>query len=309
MIELLSTVLLSAIPAFVFIYLVSLGHSIAEKSGVLNLAVDGMFFLSTSIAVLVSYNVYASAGFTGVPAAVCGTLVAATVVALIGALMAVILTVFPVNHAAFGLSLMFLGYGLGVMAGYPVRLRVGVIEPFTYPADLTVYLALLSLSVGVSIAAHILTSRTSLGASIRAVGEKPHSVLAMGMSVAKIRVIACLIGFFILGVGASMYSLLWSRMWGPRDYLLGYGWIAFTIALAAGRHPLLLLALSLVFGGILGNRYTIQVLLGIPPDISHMIPYISALVAMLIYSTTRLREVLAPPGALGKVFYKEERTV
>lgn len=309
MMELLSEVVVSMISAYIFIYLVSLGHSIVEKSGILNLAIDGMFFLSCSIAVLTSYHVYAFIGSGRVLAAVAGTLVAAGIVAGIGVLVALILTLFPVNHAAFGLSLMFLGYGLGVMAGYPVRLRVGVIEPFTYPSDIRVHAVLFTLTIIAAILVHVFVNKTSLGATIRATGEKPHSVLAMGVSIVKIRVVACILGFFILGVGGSMYSLLWSRMWGPRDYLLGYGWIAFTIALAAGRHPLLLLLVSLVFGGILGNRYTIQAVLRIPPDISHIIPYLSALVAMLLYSSTRLREVLAPPSALGKVFYKEERTI
>lgn len=307
-----TTIILRLTAAFTTMYLVALGHSIFEKSGILNLAIDGVFFLSTGVttAVVVPLTWLLTArGLSLVLSTTLAALTAGLATAIIGIFMAWTLTKLPISHGAVGLSLMFLGYGLGIMAGYEVRLRVGSIRPYTYPDSLGIYLAILAITVLIGLIAYFFIFKTALGTAIRACGENPHVALALGASVLKTRLIAGLLGFFIMGVGASFFVLLWQKYWDIKTYLLGYGWLAFTIALAAGRHPIVLIPLAFMFGGLVEFSITLQARLGLQADLAKMLPFIAALILMIIYGSTKLRRVFEPPGSLGKVFYKEERTI
>jgi simple sugar transport system permease protein len=204
---------------------------------------------------------------------------------------------------------MFLGYGIGIIAGYGVRLRIVRIGVYAYPDSLSVYVAVLLLAISTGVILHILITKTTLGAAIRACGDNPHVAMTLGVNVLKTRLIAGAIGFFIMGVGASLFVLLWQKYWDIRIYLLGYGWLAFTIALAAGRHPLVLIPLALVFGGLVEFNVRLQATLGLQGDLAKMIPFLATLALMAIYGSTRLRRIFEPPRSLGKVFYREERTV
>jgi simple sugar transport system permease protein len=304
--------LLRLVGAFATMYLVALGHSLFEKSGILNLAIDGVFFLATGVTTALVVPLHYSLtgyGLSPVVSAILAGLIAGLATAVVGAFMAWSLTKFPISHGAVGLSLMFLGYGLGIIAGYEVRLRIGSIRPYTIPDSLEVYLAILVATVVVGFAVHYLLNNTVLGTSMRACGENPHVALALGADVAKIRVIAGLLGFYILGVGASFFVLIWQKYWDIKAYLLAYGWLAFTIALSAGRHPLLLLPFAALFGGLVEFSITLQAMFGLQADLAKMIPFIAALALMAIYGSTRLRRIFEPPTSLGRIFYKEEKTI
>uniref|UniRef100_A0A7C2FYR7 Ribose ABC transporter permease n=1 Tax=Thermosphaera aggregans TaxID=54254 RepID=A0A7C2FYR7_9CREN len=284
--------------AFITFYLVALGHSIFEKAGLLDLAIDGIFFMSTGAAVL-------GAVMFGNPIA--GSLIAALVASLFGLLMAYLLTTLPISHGAVGLSLQFLGYGVGIVLGYPVRQQVGALYAFCYSQEALLEISGVALLLGLFI--HYLIEKTKLGAAIRASGENPHAASALGVNVLVTRLIAAAIGFAIVGLGASFFPLLWQRYWDIKVYTLGYGWLAFTIALAAGRHPIFLLPMALLFGGLVEYSVTIQSMLKLPADVAKLIPFVGALGAMLAYSFTKLGRIFASPQSLGKVYYKEEKTV
>lgn len=134
-----------------------------------------------------------------------------------------------------------------------------------YLKSTAVLLVIVAISAGVAL--HLVITRTALGAAIRACGENPHVALVLGVNVLKVRLTAGVIGFFVMGVGASLFVLLWQKYWDMRIYLLGYGWLAFTIALAAGRHPLVLIPLALVFGGLVEFDVKLQATLGLQRDL------------------------------------------
>ena len=298
--------------AFSTLYLVALGHSLFEKSGLLNLAIDGLFFLSTGVSVFTAVTVHHALVSVGVPTALApllATLMSGFASMLIGLLMAWILTNLPVSHAAVGFSLMFLGYGLGILAGYRVRLEVGNIRPYAYPYELPTYLAATAAAVAAGLAVHYLLHRTCFGAAIRSCGENPYAAASLGVRVSRVRMAAGALGLFALGCGASLFPLLWQRYWDIKTYILGYGWFAFTIALASGRHPLLLIPFAAVFGGLIEFATALQALYGLQVDVAKMIPFVVSLALMVVYGATRLRKVLEPPSSLGKTYYKEERTV
>jgi len=298
--------------AFATLYLVALGHSLFEKSGVLNLAIDGIFFLSTGVSVCAAVTVHAAALDAGLPPALApllASLAAGLASMCIGMAMGWALTVLPVSHAAVGFSLMFLGYGLGIVAGYGVRLRVGNIRPYAYPYEPSVYLAAAAAAVVAGLLVHLLLYGTSVGAMIRACGENPYATSSLGVRVSRVRALAGALGLFILGCGASLFPLLWQRYWDIKTYVLGYGWFAFTIALASGRHPLLLMPLALAFGGLVEFAASLQALYGLQVDLAKAVPFVASIALMVVYGATRLRRVLEPPSSLGKVYYREERTV
>ena len=290
----------SIIASFSTDYLIAIGHSLFEKSGLLNLAIDGVFVLSTALSVVFAY-------YTGSP--LVGSLMASLITSIIGVLFAYIMTVFPISHGAVGLSMMFIGYAVGIVVAYPVVSSTGSITVFSYPKTLHLYVIVLLIALITGISVYFILEKTKLGVVIRACGENPHMTMLFGISIVKSRIIAALLGYGLIGLGSSFFTLLWQRYWDIRIYTYGFGWLAFTIALAAGRHPLLLILFSLVFGGLYDNRVSLGVTLGLPVDISKSIPFIAALLAMFIYSKTRIGKTLLPPASLGKAFYREEKAV
>ncbi|MEZ0394695.1 MAG: ribose ABC transporter permease [Desulfurococcaceae archaeon] len=286
--------------SFATTYLIALGHSVFEKAGMLDLAIDGVFFMSTGVAV-------AGALLSNSP--LVGSIAAAVAAGLVGLLMAIAMTALPISHGALGLSFMFVGYGIGIMIGYPVRRAVGNISAFSYPPTAIYYVAAVAAALAIGILIELMLSKTKLGAAIRACGESPHAAMALGVDVMKIRALAGFLGFAILGLGASLFPLLWYHYWDIKSYLLGFGWLAFTVALSAGRHPLVLMPLSLLFGGLFNYYIRLGALFGISADLAKAIPFAFALIAMLAYSKTSLGRTLLPPASLGKIFYREERTI
>ncbi len=290
--------LIELAPVFATFYLVALGHSLFEKAGLLDLAIDGVFFMCSSIAVRVAVASVSP---------VIGTVVAAIAAMFLGAVLAFLMTFLPISHGAVGLSMMFLGYGIGIIVGYPARLEVGSIAMYTYSEGEAV--AIMTISIAVGLAVHAILKYTKLGASIRACGENPHAAASLGVNVLLTRLIAGAAGFAIMGAGSSFFTLAWQKFWDPKSYTLGYGWLAFTVALTSGRHPIILIPISLTFGGLTLYRVKIGVMYGVEKDVANLVPFIAALVAMLVFYATRLKNVLAPPAGLGKVYYREERTV
>ncbi len=299
------TPILAVAPAFIAYYLTALGHGIFEKSGVLNLAIDGVFYLS--VAVAYAMNVYSGSPW-------CALAVAMIVAACFGVLLAVLVTQFPISHGAAGLSLMFLCYGIGALIGTPAvfALRWKKMENPNFTIGFTTTPAanagMIAASVIIGLLALYMLNRTKLGVAIRATGENPHAASALGVNVLRIRCIAGAIGYALIGAGATFFELAWLPTWQQLQGM-GHGWIAFSISLAAGRHPLLTLVTAGAFATLLTYQYTLQAAYNLSPDVAKMIPFIAAIVAMVIFMVTPLKRRLSPPLSLGKIFFKEERTL
>lgn len=297
-------VVLGIAPVFVTYYLVAVGHGFFEKSGVLNLAVDGLFVLAATVAFAVSV-------YTGSPWL--GLVVAGVADMLFGVFIAYIVTKLPLSHGALGLSLMFLGYGLSLLVGIPANnyayakaLRpANYTIPITWVTESTLYVV--SLLIGITL--YYVLERTKLGAAIKAVGEDPHIAEALGVDITRTRIIAGLIGYMLIGVGGALFTLMWRMGWDPKIYLLGHGWIAFAISLSAGRHPILTMLIAGLFSGLVKYQYSIQTTLRLSTEIAKMLPFIAAIVAMTLFYITPLKKKLASSRSLGKPYYREERTV
>ncbi len=295
---------ISVIPVFVTYYLVALGHGFFEKSGVLNLAIDGLFVLGATVAFTVA--VYTFNPWIGL-------IISSTVCSLFGVFIAYLVTKLPISHGAMGLSLMFLGYGLSLVIGMPANNYVyaKALKPsaYTIPVTTSTLTALFMLSISMGLLVYYVLEKTRLGVMVRACGEDPHVAEALGVDVARIRVIAGAIGYALIGLGSAFFTLAWRIGWDPKIYLLGHGWIAFAISLAAGRHPILTMLVASLFAGLMRYQYVIQVALGLSTETTKMLPFIVALASMTVFYVTPLKRKLASPRSLGKPYYREEKTV
>ena len=295
---------LAVAPAFMAYYLTSLGQGFFEKSGVLNLAIDGVFVLG--IAVAYAMSIYSGSPWIGLVAAIMTAV-------LFGMLLTYVTTKFPISHGAAGLSIMFLGYGLAGLIGVAARntynelVISGAYPQFTLPITPAAEALMFAAPVGLGILLYLVETKTKLGVAVRAAGEDPHAATVLGIDVLKMRLIAAAIGYSLIGAG-SMGFLTWVATWSEGTGI-NHGWIAYAISLAAGRHPLLTIGTAGAFATLATYMYTLQAAYNLSPEIAKMIPFIVAIGAMVAFMATPLRKKLAPPLSLGRRFFKEERTV
>ncbi len=303
MIDVILGFLIGMSPVFLAYYLASIGHALIEKSGVLNLAIDGIFVLAVAVS-------FAEAIYTGNNFWI-SSLVALIVAAAFGLLLAFITTKFPISHGAAGLSMMFLGYGLASLVGVPARNIQGQtgaeIGIEISPASPT-WIAFYAVAILVGLAILVLLEKTKIGAAIRAAGEDPAAAEALGVNVLQVRLFAGALGFALIGLGGAIFELAYVQTWSEGTGL-GHGWLAFAISLSAGRHPLLLWFSAGVFAGLVKYMTLIQAAYSLPQDVAKMLPFIAAIAAMVIFMATPLKRKLAPPKSLGKIYFREERTV
>ncbi len=300
-------------PAFIAYTLAALGHGFYEKSGVLNLAIDGVFVLGIAVGYAVSvYTLPSNPGL----APWLGLLSSIAAAIAFGVLLTYITTKFPISHGAAGLSIMFLGYGLAPLIGIPARYyyddltKKGALPEgasYVFPITGATEAAMYAIPVVVAVALYYVLEKTKLGASIRAVGENPHAAAALGVNVMKTRIIAAFIGYGLIGAASFMY-LSWLPTWDER-HGVNHGWLAFAISLAAGRHPLLIIPMAALFAGLMTYQHLLKTTLSLTADTAKMIPFVTAIAAMVVFAATPLRRKLAPPRSLGKIYFKEERTI
>ena len=304
----------SAIVAGTPILFAALGEIIAERSGVMNLGVEGMMLLGGVV------------GFwTGVQtgsltlALLAGGL-AGAVLACVHAVLAVSLRV---NQTVSGLSLVIVGSGLSAFLGstgdtplletpsgvdfaplFPVGLRdVPGVGPIVFGHDAVVYVSW----VVVVVAGYVLY-RTSTGLSLRAIGEDPAAADAAGLNVARTRYLATAIGGFGSGVGGAYLTLAVLGTW-QTGLTAGAGWIAVALVILAGWRPWLALVGAYAFGALRGLGFTLQIAqVSVPADFLNMIPFVAAYVVVIVVSASpsRARRVAAPT-ALGTPYSRESR--
>ncbi len=284
---------------------VSLGECITEKSGRVNLGLEGTLALGAMAGFAVS-NLTSSA----VPVWVApwlGVLAAAAVGGLLGALHAVICNRPRVNHVAVGIALMVFGIGLAYYLGKPFiavtaprlpALELGSwssLEPVRYA--LTINMLFI---VGVLLApllAWMLRS-TRWGMMLRLAGESEEAAAAMGYSVNRIRSLATIVGGMLAGIGGSylsLYYLSWRE-----DITSGQGLMAVALVIFARWNPIYCLWASLLFGGVgsLGTALQAQELTS--ASVAYLwnaAPYVLTLVIMIMTSS-RARAMTGAPAAL-----------
>ncbi|MCX8184575.1 MAG: hypothetical protein RMI56_06870 [Sulfolobales archaeon] len=307
MIELLDWLIPTLASAYVVYTLTAIGSTVIERSGILNLAIDGLFVLSSSLAY--AYAIYLSILLQpGVLATALSLLLTAVTTALLYSIYTALNTVLPVSQGAVGLSFMFIGYGLGAVVGNLGRVLFSLfrvrIEYISVTQNSVVFTYLLMVLAAVLV--YLVLYKLKLGVLIRAVGEDPRLVSQIGINVAYVRFLSGLLGGVLIGIGGALFTLWrvggWSQGQG-----LSHGWLAYAVSIAGWRYPPVIALVSVFFSLAYVLLPYLQSV-GLPIEISIATPYVVSIVAMVFVSITHRRSVaLLDPKSLGKTFFREEQ--
>ncbi len=264
----------------------ALGEVTAERSGVVNLGVEGMMILGAFLA-------FAVAQTTGNPGL--GLLAAAAIggaAALLHALMAVTLRA---NQYVSGLALTMLGLGLSALLG---RRWEGLPLLNSLPEISWLTSAGLLLAVGLWFVFY----HTRWGVALRSAGEAPAAADALGVNVYLVRYLAVVFGGALAGVAGGFLSVAYRPSW-TEGMTAGLGWIAIAIAIFAAWDPLRAVAGAFFFGALFHLSFRLQT--WVAPEPLQMMPFVFT-IAVLALTTQRARRQGAPE-ALGIPYVRGER--
>jgi simple sugar transport system permease protein len=300
---LVEAILLSVIAASTPLLLAASGELVVERSGVLNLGVEGMMIIGAACGFAGAYM----SGST-VVGALCGILAGAALAAIFG-----ILTLgLAVNQVATGLALTILGVGLSGLIGkgfvgekivlvqhlhLPFLTDLPAVGRILFGEDPFVY-----VSIALIIGIWLFLYRTRAGLVLRAVGDNHASAHALGYPVLKIRMLAVLFGGGCAGLGGAFLPLAYTPFFIP-GMTAGRGWIALALVVFASWRPLRLVGGAYLFGAVSILQLHTQALgLGVPPQLMSALPYLATVIVLVLISRTRGTAGSAAPACLGVVF-------
>lgn len=300
----LVAIIVTVVGAATPILLAGLGELVVEKSGVLNLGVEGMMLIGavTGFAVTVS---------TGSPwLGVAGAAFAAALASLIFAFLTLSLSA---NQVATGLALTIFGGGFSALAGKAFLGRT--VTPFVevFPPELADhpiwrvifgYSPLVYLSLGMVVAIAWFLNRTRAGLILRAVGENDLSAHSIGYSVIGVRYAAVAFGGAMAGVAGACFSMVLTPMWAE-GLTAGRGWIALALVVFSAWRPYRLLAGAYLFGAVMTLELHAKAAGGwfsvMPPELWAALPYVATVLVLIAISIRRTGSASAP-ACLGKPF-------
>ena len=296
-------ILLTIITASTPLLLAALGELVAERSGVLNLGVEGMMIVGAVSGFVVALNT-GNAGLGVLAAIVAGMAMAA--------LFAFLTLILVANQVATGLALTLLGLGLSGLIGDPYASKAGVkIQAINIPfltdipfvgklifgQDPLVYLA-----VALTIAVSWFLFRSRGGLIVRAVGDNHASAHALGYSVVRVRFLAVLFGGACAGLAGAYLSMAYTTQWLD-NMTAGRGWIALALVVFASWLPSRLVIGALLFGAVGILQLHAQALgLGIPSQFLSSLPYLTTILVLVLISGNRALLRSNTPACLAQPF-------
>ncbi|MDT7868962.1 MAG: ABC transporter permease [Thermoproteus sp.] len=280
--------LTQTIHAAVPIPLAAVGEILTERSGVVNIGLEGLMLIGAFVGVLVGD--VAGSGLIGVAAAWAVGL-------LLGLLHGAIAVYIRGDQLVAGVAMNLFGAGLvayGIQAVWHVA---GYRQtPSWALVDVN---AMTVLAFAVAGAMWYILSRTRLGVAIRASGEDPEAAYSVGIDVFKIRLFSTAVGASLASLGGAYLSLAYLSV-VTKDISAGRGFIALADVVFANWNPLLAIAGALVFGFFDALSYWLQIFGVARYEVTRMLPYIATLLAVAgVIGRAK------PPRALGKPFRKE----
>ena len=281
-----------------------IGELVTEKSGVLNLGVEGMM-LSGAVGALGAV-LWLENPYYGIVAG-----------ALSGVLMASIFSVFTINfmtnQVATGLGLTIFATGLTGLAGAPLvgktipslpKIEIFLLSDLPLIGNILFkqdFVAYLSIAIIIFISFFLKYSKS--GIILRAVGDDHQSAHSVGYPVKRIRWYATCFGGVCAGIGGAYIPLALTPHWAE-EMTAGRGWIALALVVFASWIPWRIIVGALIFGGI-----TIAQLVGqargwpIPSQLLSMMPYLATIIALTVISGRLSKNHSVVPSSLGKPFF------
>ncbi len=302
--DLLIAFLITMVGAATPILLAALGELVVEKSGVLNLGVEGMMLIGAVVTVAVVLT-------TGNHwlAIACAALAAAA-----GAMIFGLLTLtFSANQVATGLALTILGTGFSALFGQPFTGKAVPLFRSPFPPELAAHPVwrlvfghspLVYFAFAMVVAVWWFLQRTRAGLVLRGVGENDLSAHSIGYSVTGVRFLAVAFGGAMAGIAGSCFPLILTPQWVER-LTSGRGWIALALVVFAAWRPFRLLAGAYLFGAVMTLELHAKAAGGIfsvaPPELWAALPDLVTVLALVLISLRRDAQASAP-ACLGKPF-------
>ncbi len=307
----------------------TVGEIIIEKSGSLNLGVEGIM----AVGAIFGYLIGCSANSLTV-----GILASFVCAGLFGIIFAVLTVTMQANQNVTGLTMTTFGVGLfffigkGLSASWPVmtqyeNINNGFKNPIEIPLlskipvlgkALFSHNFLVYLGIFIAIAVWFYLNKTKAGLRLRAIGENPAAADSLGINITLYKYVHIILGSGIMGIGGYYMGLnLGGSFEGSNCWINGYGWIAVALVIFANWNTLAAILGTLVFGffntlqiysGSLAYAFpkALGFLDKIPSQLYQALPFIiTALV--LIFSSVRKNDKSAQPASLGLNYYREER--
>ncbi|GMQ98616.1 MAG: ABC transporter permease [Acidimicrobiia bacterium] len=294
----------------------TVGEVITERAGILNLGVQGMMLVGAVSGFWATFN-------TG--SLFLGVLVAVFAGAALSAVHAFTSITLRVNQIVSGLAIAIFGLGLASflgragsdpLVGNPSRavfepLFVGgiadwpLVGPLLFGHDVMVYLAVVVAGVSSYYLFH-----TRMGLSLRAVGEDPASAESAGVNVSFVRYVHVMVGGALAGAGGAYFSLALVPTW--QDAPIGQaGWIAIALVILASWRPWRAVFAAYLFGAAVRVQFTLQTLGepwgNIPSTLLAMLPFVLAIIAMIVLTSGKRARFLGAPAALAIPYFREQR--
>lgn len=301
--QILEAIMLSVIAASTPLLLAAAGELVAERSGVLNLGVEGMMIMGAACAFVGAY--FSNSVVIG---AICGILAGAAMAAIFAALTLGL----AVNQVATGLALTILGTGLSGLIGVgfvgqritpaaqldlPILTDLPLVGKILFGQDAFVY-----ISIALVVAIWLFLYRTRAGLVLRAVGDNHMSAHALGYPVLKIRLLAVLFGGACAGLAGAYLPLAYTPFFIP-GMTAGRGWIALALVVFGSWRPFRVAGGAYLFGAVTILQLHAQALgLGIPSQLMSSLPYLATVIVLVLISRTRGNAGSAAPASLGMAF-------
>lgn len=306
MIDTLVFVIGGMLAAATSILFASLGETVSERAGVLNLSVEGMMATGAAAAFgIATLSGSHLLGFIG------GGLAAG----LLSLVFAALVLVFYANQVAAGLAVGILGLGISAFIGkpfegttidkipkldLPVISDIPLVGPILFNHDVMVYLAFAMIFV----IGYVL-KRTQLGRNLRAVGENPQAAAANGIPVRLVRCCAIAFGGFMAGIGGAYLSIAYTALWAE-GLISGRGWIAVALVVFGSWLPHRVAFGAYLFGGISLLELSLQSNgVKLPSQLLSASPYLATILLLAFISRDQYRLRLSRPMALGQTYRNE----
>jgi ABC-type uncharacterized transport system permease subunit len=300
---LIEAIILSVIAASTPLLLASAGELIVERSGVLNLGVEGMMIMGAACG-------FAGAYLTG--STFIGALFGIAAGMALSFVFAVLTLGLAVNQVAAGLALTILGVGLSGLIGagfvgekivpapqlyLPVLTDIPLVGRILFGQNGFIYFSI-ALVGGI----WWFLYRTRAGLILRAVGDSHTSAHALGYPVLKIRLLAVLFGGGCAGLAGAFLPLAYTPFFIP-GMTAGRGWIALALVVFSSWLPGRLVAGAYLFGAVTILQLHAQAFgLGIPSQLMTAMPYLATVIVLVLISRARGSAGSVAPASLGTVF-------
>jgi len=304
----ISIIIDATIRAGTSILYATLGEIIIERSGIINLGIEGLMLIG---ALAGFYATYTTESLT------LGVIAAIFAAGLAGLIHGILCTYFKGNQIVSGLALTMFGVGITAVLGksmvgqtivgfkrieIPVFSKIPIIGNSLFNQDILVY-----LSIFLVFFISFFLYKTVWGLNLRTVGENPYAADVSGINTHKYRLAATFVGSGLAGLGGAYLSLAYTPLW-IENMTAGRGWIAVALVIFSSWSCKRALFGAYFFGGISAVQLRLQAMgTTISAHILQMLPYIFTIIVLIIATIKLEKGSSSQPESLGLIYDREDR--